>query len=243
MATQILLLGGTGVCVCVCVCVCLRARMCVVLVRGGNCTMLPLWADFWLRWGHPMCLGVQGEGLQFQGATCVPKCRRGFISHSCPLFMVCTGSPLMSMGNRSGCAGIIQKPISCSPNHIASSIHPPVHQCLPISSPWGEAWDEGSGPRQSRLLLVCLTVVLNLVCMCVCSPTPFAQAEPCPSTEWALRGCFQDFLGPLFFVVLNAGLGVCDAFVEGKRGSFMSVIVHSVHNNIVPHIATPCDLF
>ena len=44
-------------------------------------------------------------------------------------------------------------------------------------------------------------------------------------------------------MVLNAGLGVCDALVEGRRGSFTSVMVHSVHNNIVPHIATPSGLF
>ena len=49
-------------------------------------------------------------------------------------------------------------------------------------------------------------------------------------------------MGPLFFVVLNAGWGVRDALVEGKRGSFLSVIVHSVRNNIVPHTATPCCL-
>ena len=74
-------------------------------------------------------------------------------------------------------------------------------------------------------------------------PPPLVQARACPSTEWALNCCFQDFLGLLSFVVLNAGLGVCDALVEGKRGLFMSVIVHSVHNNIVPHSATPCCLF
>ena len=55
----------------------------------------------------------------------------------------------------------------------------------------------------------------------------------------ALSRSFQDFLGPPFCVVLNAGLGVCDAPVEGKGGSFMSVMVHSVHNNIVPHVAPP----
>ena len=71
---------------------------------------------------------------------------------------------------------------------------------------------------------------------------PIAQARACPSAECALNRCFQDFLGPLCFVVLDAGLGVCDALVE-RGGSFMSVIVHSVHNNIVPHIATPCCLF
>ena len=47
----------------------------------------------------------------------------------------------------------------------------------------------------------------------------------------------------MFLAVLNARLGVCDAFVEGKRGSFMLMIVHSVHNNIVPHMATPFCLF
>ena len=48
------------------------------------------------------------------------------------------------------------------------------------------------------------------------------------------------------FVVQNGGLGVCRAFVQGKRGSVMFVIVHCVHCvhcNIVPHIATPCCLF
>ena len=74
------------------------------------------------------------------------------------------------------------------------------------------------------------------------TPTPIAQAWACPSMEWVLNRCFQDFLGLLFFVVLNAGLGACDALVEGKKCSFMSVITHSVHNNIVPHIATPCCL-
>ena len=48
----------------------------------------------------------------------------------------------------------------------------------------------------------------------------------------ALNRCFQGFLGRLFFVVLNAGLGVCDAPVEGKRGSFVSVTVRSVQNNM-----------
>ena len=42
---------------------------------------------------------------------------------------------------------------------------------------------------------------------------------------------------------LNGGLGVCDVLVEGKGGSVMSVIVHSVHNNAVPHVAIPCCLF
>ena len=80
---------------------------------------------------------------------------------------------------------------------------------------------------------------------------PFVYPPPlphCASTGLSKRGVgveplFSGFLGPLFCVVLDAGLGVCDALVEGKRGSFMSVIVHSVHNNIVPHIATPCSLF
>ena len=67
-------------------------------------------------------------------------------------------------------------------------------------------------------------------------------------------------------MVQNGGLGVCRAFVtvpqgvvgdrlpwggerqggggvQGKRGSFMSVMVHSVHNSIVLHIGTPCCLF
>jgi hypothetical protein len=36
-----------------------------------------------------------------------------------------------------------------------------------------------------------------------------------------LNSRFLDILGPLFFVVLNAGLGVHDALVEGKMGSFI----------------------
>ena len=38
-------------------------------------------------------------------------------------------------------------------------------------------------------------------------------------------------------MALNGALGVCDALVEGKRGQsclIMSVIVHSVHNSMVP---------
>ena len=60
---------------------------------------------------------------------------------------------------------------------------------------------------------------------------------------WELNRCFYEILGPLFVAVLNGGLGACDVLVEGKRGPVMSVIVHSVHNSIVPHIATPCCLF
>ena len=56
----------------------------------------------------------------------------------------------------------------------------------------------------------------------------------CASTGWSKHGVgvetlFSGFFGTAVFVVLNAGLGVCDALVEGKMGSFMSVIVHSVH--------------
>ena len=70
-------------------------------------------------------------------------------------------------------------------------------------------------------------------------PHARAQARACPGTEWALNRCFQDFLGPLLSVVLNVGLGVCDALVEGKGGAVMSVIVRSVRNNIT----APCGLF
>ena len=54
---------------------------------------------------------------------------------------------------------------------------------------------------------------------------------------------FEGNFGTAVFVVQNGGLGVCRAFVQGKRGSVMSVMVHSVHNNIVLHIGTPCCLF
>ena len=45
------------------------------------------------------------------------------------------------------------------------------------------------------------------------------------------------------FVVSDVRLGVREVGVETKRGSFMSVIVYSVHNNILPAIATQCCLF
>ena len=73
-------------------------------------------------------------------------------------------------------------------------------------------------------------------------PPPLHKHGLVPAPEWAGDRCFQDCWGPLVFVVPNAGLGVCDALVEG-RGSSMFAIVHSVHNNIVPQIATPCSLF
>ena len=72
---------------------------------------------------------------------------------------------------------------------------------------------------------------------------PLRKCGLIQATEWALNRCFQDFLGHLFFEVLNAGLGVCDAMAEGKGGSFVSVMVHSIDNNIIPHIAAPRCLF
>ena len=66
-------------------------------------------------------------------------------------------------------------------------------------------------------------------------PPPLRKHGLVQATEWALNCCFQDFLGPLFFVVLNTGFGVCDALVEGMRGSFMSVIVHSVPTHCTTH--------
>ena len=73
-------------------------------------------------------------------------------------------------------------------------------------------------------------------------PPPLAHARPCLSTGWALNRRFEEILGPLF-LVQNGGLGVCRVFVQGKRGSFMSVMVHFLHNNIALHIGTPCCLF
>ena len=74
-------------------------------------------------------------------------------------------------------------------------------------------------------------------------PPPFAHARPCLSTGWALNRRFEEILGPLCSWSRKEGLGVCRALVQGKRGSVMFVMVHSLHNNIVPHIATPCCLF
>ena len=76
------------------------------------------------------------------------------------------------------------------------------------------------------------------------APTPtLRQHGLVQAPEWVLKAGFQDFLEPLFCVVLDAGLGVCDALVEGKGGSFMSVMVRSVHHHSAPHITTPCGLF
>ena len=74
-----------------------------------------------------------------------------------------------------------------------------------------------------------------------------APPPPCASAGSSKHGVgveplYSGFFGTAVFVVLHAGLGVCDALVEGKGGSSMSVSVHSVHKNTVPHIATPCCL-
>ena len=49
----------------------------------------------------------------------------------------------------------------------------------------------------------------------------------------------QELLGPLFCVVPNGGLGVSYALVQGKGGSVMSAIVHSVHSDGVPRMGNP----
>ena len=77
----------------------------------------------------------------------------------------------------------------------------------------------------------------------VCCHVCHTHARPCLSTGWALNRRFEEILGPLFSWSRKEGLGVCRALVQGKRGSVMFVMVHSLHNNIVPHIATPCCLF
>ena len=129
----------------------------------------------------------------------------------------------------------------------------------PWSVPHGSAltlqmagWPCGLHESMRRMRTCCA------VCRCVFSDcsvppdfrsslsNPPTHCNPPPPHTHPLRkhrlvqvgvGCwFQDFLGPLFVVVLKAGLGVCDALVEGRGGSFMSVIVHSVHHNTVPHI-------
>ena len=70
------------------------------------------------------------------------------------------------------------------------------------------------------------------------SPPTYTKQRLVQAQSGNCTAVFRIFWDRCFFVVLNAGLGNRDALVEGKRGSFMSVIVHSVHNNIVPHIAT-----
>ena len=52
-----------------------------------------------------------------------------------------------------------------------------------------------------------------------------------------LNHCFQDSgFGAIAFVVPNVRLGVHEVVVQGERGSLMTVIVHFVHNIILPHI-------
>ena len=53
---------------------------------------------------------------------------------------------------------------------------------------------------------------------------------------------FEEILGPLFLWFRMEDW----VFVERlyrERGAQSCLIVHCVHNNIVPHIATPCCLF
>ena len=71
-------------------------------------------------------------------------------------------------------------------------------------------------------------------------PPPLRKHALVQAPEWALNRCFPDFLKPLLFVVPNAGLGVCDALVEGAGGSFMSVTVHSVTVHPSHHRTTHC---
>ena len=51
------------------------------------------------------------------------------------------------------------------------------------------------------------------------------------------------FFGTAVFVISDVRLGVREVVAEKARGSSTSAIVHSVHNNILPHIATQCCLF
>ena len=66
-------------------------------------------------------------------------------------------------------------------------------------------------------------------------PRPFAQARVCPSDGVGVEPQCSGFFEPLLFAVLNAGLGVRDALVEGQRGPFVSVLVQSVHHNTSYH--------
>ena len=49
---------------------------------------------------------------------------------------------------------------------------------------------------------------------------------------------FSGIFGTAVFVVLNVRLDVREVVMEGKRDSIMSVMIHSVHNNILPPFAT-----
>ena len=75
------------------------------------------------------------------------------------------------------------------------------------------------------------------------APLPLAQAGPCLGTGAGIDPLFLGFWGTVVVVALNVRLGVREVVVETTRGSFMSVIVPSVHNTIPPHIAPRCCLF
>ena len=59
--------------------------------------------------------------------------------------------------------------------------------------------------------------------LCQPPPPPVAQARACPSTQWALNRCFQDFSGPLFLWSRMQDWAFVTHFVEGRRGSFIHV--------------------
>ena len=112
---------------------------------------------------------------------------------------------------------------------------------LLIRPVWPSTYDELVSLSQKKMSGWC-----DVSCADECTsghtppPPPSAHARPCLSTEWALTRRFEEILGPLSLWSRKEGLGVCRALVQGKRGPVMFVIVHSLHNNFVPHIATPC---
>ena len=83
----------------------------------------------------------------------------------------------------------------------------------------------------------------ELAAVCTLPPPPLAHARPCLSTGWALNRRFEEILGPLFLWSRMEDWVFVECLYRERGAQSCLCIVHCVHNNIVPRIATPCCLF
>ena len=127
--------------------------------------------------------------------------------------------------------------ISADQSPQTSVGHSPNHGFTPLAQIGG-----GPFPRAipcSALVSYQPTLMRGSVPVGQSTPPPIAQARACPGHGGGVERLLS---GPPGFVVLNAGLGGCDALVEGEGGSVMSASVRSGHHCSVPHIPAPCGL-
>ena len=80
---------------------------------------------------------------------------------------------------------------------------PMAHESfIPAPPPWlelgGVSTPDHLRPRVQQTLCPTNTSV-QIVFFEDLIPPPLAQAQACPSTQWALNRRFSDFMGPLFF--------------------------------------------